>query len=127
MLVWALVPWLNLAAVGVVGAADWAGTGAPPVGELLNRTAVSCAILLSLWGAARLTDDLRRVGAALTEVVEQDESDVRALFRGMGSTVAPLLLTATGVLSCSDRAARHGSLPICPVEPRPSVGPYCMA
>jgi len=31
-------------------------------------------------------------------VVEQDESDVRALFRGMDSTVAPLLLTAAGVL-----------------------------
>jgi hypothetical protein len=98
MLCWALVPWLNLAAVGVLGAADWTGTGAPPTGELLNRTAVSCAILLSLWGAARLTDNLQRVGAALTEVVEQDESDVRALFRGMDSTVAPLLLTAAGVL-----------------------------
>jgi hypothetical protein len=98
MLVWALVPWLNLVAVRVLGAADWAGTGAPPVGEVFNRTAVSCAILLSLWGAARITDNLRRVGVALTEVVEQDEGDVRALFRGMGSTVGPLLLTAAGVL-----------------------------
>ena len=96
MLVWALVPWANLVAVRVSGAAEW--TGAPPVAEVLNRAAVSCAILLSLWGAARLTDNLRRVGVALTEVVEQDEGDVRALFRGMDSTVAPLLLTAAGVL-----------------------------
>jgi hypothetical protein len=35
---------------------------------------------------------------ALTEVVEQDERDVQALFRGVDSTVAPLLLTTTGVL-----------------------------
>jgi hypothetical protein len=48
MLVWALVPWLNLVAVRVSGAAEWAGTGGTPVGEVLNRTAVSCAILLSL-------------------------------------------------------------------------------
>ena len=31
MLVWALVPWLNLVAVSVSGAADWAGTAAIPV------------------------------------------------------------------------------------------------
>lgn len=97
-LVWALVPWLNLLAVRASGAEEWAGTAAIPVSEVLNRAAVSCAILLSLWGAARITDDLRRVGVALTEVVEQDERDVRALFRGVDSTVAPLLLTATGVV-----------------------------
>src|SRR6266702_4130368 len=58
MLAWALVPWLNLAAVYVAGAAEWAGTGTIPAGEVLNRAAVSCAILLSLWGAARITDEL---------------------------------------------------------------------
>ena len=98
MLVWALVPWVNLLAVRVTGAEDWAGTGATPAAEVLNRAAVSCAILLSLWGAARITDELRRVGMALTEVVEQDERDVHALFRGVDSTIAPLLLTAAGVL-----------------------------
>jgi hypothetical protein len=82
----------------VAGAAEWAGTGAIPVSEVLDRAAVSCAILLSLWGSARITDELRRVGVALTEVVEQDERDVQALFRGVDSTVAPLLLTAAGVL-----------------------------
>ncbi len=97
-LVWALVPWLNLVTVYVSGAAGWAGIGAIPVSEVLNRAAVSCAILLSLWGTARITDGLRRVGTALTEAVEQDERDVRALFRGVDSTVAPLLLTAAGVV-----------------------------
>jgi hypothetical protein len=67
----------------VAGAADWAGTATIPASEVLNRVAVSCAILLSLWGAARITDDLRRVGMALTEVVEQDKRDVQALFRGV--------------------------------------------
>lgn len=98
ILIWALVPWLNLVAVYVSGAEEWAGAGRVPVSEVLNRAAVSCAILLSLWGAARITDNLRRVGMALTEVVEQDERDVQALFRGVDSTVAPLLLTAAGVL-----------------------------
>ena len=98
LLVWALVPWMNLVVVRVTGAEDGAGTGAAPAGEVLNRAAVSCAILLSLWGAARITDELRRVRVALTKVVEQDEADVRALFRGVGSTTAPLLLTAAGVL-----------------------------
>jgi hypothetical protein len=79
ILVWALVPWVNLVAVYVSGAADWAGTAAIPVNEVLNRAAVSCAILLSLWGTARITDELPRVGMALTEVVEQDERDVQAL------------------------------------------------
>jgi energy-converting hydrogenase Eha subunit E len=98
MVIWALVPWLNLVAVYVSGAAEWAGTATIPASEVLNRAAVTGAILLSLWGAARITDDLRRVGIALTEVVEQDERDVRGLFRGVDSTVAPLLLTAVGVL-----------------------------
>ena len=98
VLVWALVPWVNLVAVRLAEAAEWTGPRTIPVGEVLDRTAVSGAILLSLWGAARITDNLRTVGAALTEVVEQDEGDVRALFRGMDSTIAPLLLTAAAVL-----------------------------
>ena len=48
MLVWALVPRVNLVAVRVTGAEEWAGTGAIPVNEVLNRAAVTCAILLSL-------------------------------------------------------------------------------
>jgi hypothetical protein len=45
---WALVPWLNLGAIVALGAAGWARTGVPLV-EVLNRTAVSFAVLLSLW------------------------------------------------------------------------------
>jgi hypothetical protein len=52
MVGWALVPWLNLAVLAW-GAGEWAGTGVPVV-EVLNRAAVSFAVLLSLWGAARI-------------------------------------------------------------------------
>jgi hypothetical protein len=65
MLVWALVPWLNLLAVRTSGAEEWAGSPAIPAGEVLNRAAVSCAILLSLWGTARITAELRRRGCGV--------------------------------------------------------------
>jgi hypothetical protein len=29
------------------------------LGEVVNRTAVTFAVLLSLWGTARITDELR--------------------------------------------------------------------
>ena len=66
---WALVPWLNLAVIVVVDGDEWAGTGIP-TGEILNRTAVSFAVLLSLFGAARITDELRGLRLDLVKVVE---------------------------------------------------------
>jgi hypothetical protein len=98
MLIWALTPWLNLVVILIAGAGEWAGAEGLPVGEVLNRAAVSCAILVALWGAARISDSLPRLGAGLARVVDEDERDVQRLFRGMDSTVAPLLLTAAGVL-----------------------------
>jgi hypothetical protein len=64
------------------------------VGEVLNRTAVTFAVLLSLWGTARITDELQGLGPVLAKVVEQEEPDVDRLFRGIDSTLLPLLLTA---------------------------------
>jgi hypothetical protein len=90
---WALVPWLNLAVVLAVGAAGRAGTGVS-WGEVLNRTAVTFAVLLSIWGAARITGELRTLPAAIARVVEEEESDVQRLFHGIDSTLAPLLFTA---------------------------------
>lgn len=94
---WAAVPWLNLAVILVVDGDEWAGT-AVPMGEVLNRTAVSFAVLLSLFGAARITDELRALRLDLVKVVEQEEPDVERLFRGLDSTLAPLLLTAATVV-----------------------------
>jgi len=94
---WALVPWLNLAVVGAVDPVDQGGHG-PPLGEVLNRTAVTVAIVLALWGGTRIIDDLRRLPPALAPVVEQDEPEVAALFRGVDSTLVPLLLTAASMV-----------------------------
>jgi hypothetical protein len=94
---WALVPWLNLAVVVALGAGEWTGPGVP-LGEVLNRTAVTFAVLLSLWGTARITDELRSLGPSLATVVEQEEPDVERLFHGIDSTLVPLLLTAATML-----------------------------
>jgi hypothetical protein len=94
---WALVPWLNLAVILAVGAGGWARPGVP-LAEVLNRTAVSLAVLLSLWGAARITDELGTLRPALANVVEQQEPEVERLFHGIDSTLVPLLLTAAAVV-----------------------------
>jgi hypothetical protein len=91
---WALVPWLNLVVIVALGAGEWTRP-AVPWGEVLNRTAVTFAVLLSLWGTARITDELQGLGPVLAKVVEQDEPDVERLFRAVDSTLGPLLLTAT--------------------------------
>jgi hypothetical protein len=93
MIAWALVPWLNLAVIVALGAGEWTRPGIP-WGEVLNRTAVTFAVLLSLWGTARITDQLPRLGPVLAKVVEQEEPDVERLFRAVDSTLVPLLLTA---------------------------------
>jgi hypothetical protein len=94
---WALVPWLNLGVIAASGAGEW-GRGGVPLGEVVNRTAVTFAVLLSLWGTARITDELRTLRSALAEVVEQEEPEVERLFHGIDSTVAPLLLTAAAAV-----------------------------
>jgi hypothetical protein len=94
---WALVPWLNLAVVLASGTATWAETEVP-VGEVVNRAAVTVAVLVSLWGASRLTADLRTVQLDLGKVVEHKAPDVERSFHRIDSTLAPLLLTAAGVI-----------------------------
>jgi hypothetical protein len=89
---WALVPWLNLAIVAAPQRRVWTQTGVP-VAEILNRTAVSFAILLSLWGAARIAAEIQELPRGLSKVIDHG-SDVSRLFRGADSVVVPLLLTA---------------------------------
>jgi hypothetical protein len=97
IIAWALVPWLNLAVVLATRTAD--GTPTPNVLiEVLNRAAVSFAILLSLWGAARIADAIQRLRPALADLVQQDEPDVGRLFRGIDNAVAPLVLTAASMV-----------------------------
>jgi hypothetical protein len=60
--------------------------------------AVSFAVLLSFWGAARVAGQLRGLRPVLANVVEQEELDVERLFRGVDSTLVPLLLTAASAV-----------------------------
>lgn len=105
MLVWALVPWLNLLAVLAAEAVGRA-VATDHTAEVVNRAAVSSAILLSLWGAARIGDELGRIRPALVGVVEEGLPDVERLFRGLDSAVVPLVLTvAVGLVLPLDEAA----------------------
>ena len=90
---WALVPWLNLAVVWAWDAGEWTTDGVP-IGEVLNRAAVSLAVLLSIRGAERIADGLRRLHPVLAEITEQQQPDVARLFRGMDGVAVPLLITA---------------------------------
>jgi hypothetical protein len=94
---WALVPWLNLAVVEAVAVVARGGP-AVTLREVLNRAAVTVAIVLALWGGLRIIAELRRLPAILAAVVEQDEPEVAALFRGIDSTLVPLLLTAASIV-----------------------------
>jgi hypothetical protein len=102
---WAAVPWFNLAVL-TTWAATWAWDDIP-LAEILNRTAVTFAILLSLWGSARIATELRRLQDDLVQVVEQDQPDVERLFGGVDNVVAPLLLTvAVGLVLPLDELLR---------------------
>ena len=106
---WALVPWLNLVVVQLSGAAEWTQPGIP-LSEILNRAAVTVALLLSLWGATRITTELGDLQPALTKAVVQDEPDVRRLFFGIDNRLVPLLMTVlVGVLLPLDEALRGNS------------------
>lgn len=94
MQVWALVPWLNLVVVLGAEAFGWTGV-ADRSWEVVNRVATSFAILLSLWGAARISDGLGRLRPALAGVVEEELPDVERLFRGLDSIAIPVVLTVT--------------------------------
>jgi len=92
MLLWSLVPWLNLAVVLAAEAAGWSETTDHST-EALNRAAVSFAIVLSLWGATRISEELARLRPSLAGVVEEQVPDVDRLFRGLDSVAMPLALT----------------------------------
>jgi len=106
LVAWGLVPWLNLGLLVATGSPGWSGDRVPVV-EVLNRVAVTFAVLLSLWGAARIADELGRLQRELAEAVEQEEPDVAWIFRGVDSVLAPLLLlVAVGVVLPMDEALR---------------------
>jgi hypothetical protein len=103
---WLLVPWLNLALVAAADAADYVPTGVGSA-EVVNRVAVCFALLLSLWGVARIAEELRDLPEALEPAVEQGRPDVQRQFGAVDGTVVPLLITvAVGALLPVDEIAR---------------------
>ncbi|MFC0680319.1 hypothetical protein ACFFGH_20990 [Lysobacter korlensis] len=107
IIAWSLVPWVNVAIVLTSGGLEWVTT-ADLSSELLNRTAVSVAVLLSLWGAARIDRDLSRLRVTLTHAVEQERPDVDRIFRGIDSSAGPLILTAAIAVVLPLDEALHG-------------------
>jgi len=97
VLVWMLVPWLNTAVTVMLQAADKLPEWENPTVQLVNRAAFSFAIVLALWGAARITRGLTSLRPQLLSLVEEG-IDPMEPFEGMKSAVAPFLLTAATVL-----------------------------
>ena len=90
--VWALLPWLNAGANLLL---ETEGTSA--VWEesrallLLNYAALSFAIVITLWGTERIVRRLETLRATTSRVLERG---VREPFRGINSTVGPLVASA---------------------------------
>ncbi|WP_166879680.1 hypothetical protein [Salinibacterium sp. ZJ450] len=96
VLVWALVPWLNLAVVVWLGVTD--DVRGPQPGDVLNRAAVTAAIVLSLWSAARLSDELQKLRGSAKVLPELSSPTAGKLFRGIDSVIAPLVATVVVAL-----------------------------
>ncbi|WP_157155250.1 MULTISPECIES: hypothetical protein [unclassified Diaminobutyricimonas] len=88
---WALVPWLNLLVVVALGVTD-DPAGLRPV-DILNRAAVSVAILLSIWGAARIEADLNRVRAIPVVAAHITDTGADRVFSALGNAIVPLVTT----------------------------------
>lgn len=95
--VWMLVPWMNAGVTMMLQAAGTLPAWENPTVQLVNRAAFSFAIVLSLWGAARVTRVLTSLRPGLVSLVEEG-IDPMEPFQGMKSAVAPILLTAATVL-----------------------------
>jgi hypothetical protein len=106
---WALIPWVNLVVVVVLGAGEWARPGVP-LSEVLNRVAVSFAVTLSLWGTARITDELRGLGRDVAKVVEQEQTDVERLLASPGYGDRPKAHQTAGAPPMTTSGAPYDSV-----------------
>src|SRR5918996_868122 len=92
IVVWMSVPWANAASSLLLQAADVLPEWENPTVQLVNRAAFSLAILLALWGAARITRGLASLRPRLSSLVEEGIDPMKP-FAGMKSALAPFLLT----------------------------------
>jgi hypothetical protein len=107
--VWALVPWVNVALIFLLQEAGEFPRWEDPVVEVLNRAAFSFAIVLSVWGAAKISSRLGSLRSRLSQLL-RGAQDPMEPFRAMESTTAPVLLTAaTVVIFAGQSVVEHGS------------------
>lgn len=105
---WALLPWLN-AGVNLLldpddRSAVWEQSD---VLVVLNYTALSVAMVITLWGTARIARRLETLRASTESVLEGDE---REPFRGMSSVAWPLIgATATALVFAATALIGDGS------------------
>ena len=88
--VWALVPWLNAGANLLLGTegAVWEQSDALVI---LNYAALSFAVVITLWGTARIARRLEALRVIASALVEGNS---REHFRGIDNVTWPLLATA---------------------------------
>jgi hypothetical protein len=93
---WASVPWLNAGANLLLGtkrtSAVWEQDD---VLVVLNYAAISLAVVVSLWGAARVARRLETLRSARSAALEGDGE----AFRGMSSSAGPLVLSGVAALA----------------------------
>lgn len=93
---WATVPWLNAGANLLLGtkrtSAVWEQDD---VLVVLNYATISFAVVVSLWGAARVTRRLEALRSTRSAALEGDGET----FRGMSSSAGPLVLSGVAALA----------------------------
>lgn len=94
---WALVPWANAGANLLLGAkrtsAVWEQSA---LLVILNYTAISLAVVLSLWGARSIAHRLERLQGPTSDVLVGEAAEP---FRGINSRLGPL--TASAIIAAA--------------------------
>jgi hypothetical protein len=106
--VWALVPWVNAGANLLLGTegAVWEQSDALVI---LNYAALSFAVVITVWGTARIARRLQALRATSSALVEGDSSE---RFRGVNNVTGPLVATAaTSVALAAGTLASDGLTP----------------
>jgi hypothetical protein len=107
---WALVPWVN-AGINLLLEPE-ARSAVWEQGRLLvvlNYVALSLAMVITLWGTARIARRLETLRASTSTVLEVD---ARAPFRGVNSVLGPLLaVAATATAFALSALLGAGSMP----------------
>ena len=92
---WALVPWVNAAANLLLDTEGLVWEQSRTL-VLLNYAALSFAVVMTVWGTARVARRLELLRAPTSQVLEGDARDP---FRGMNSVVGPLVVSAATALA----------------------------